>query len=141
MKIRTLAVAGAVTLSVAVLAVAGCSDSKSSGSTTTTAKNSAGVGGNVTAPVILNANNTSATVKVGQIVTFDMGTPASGGSFVATSDNTKVFEVTSEGKSVGTSMQNAGGKALSAGVAKVSVVFKGSMNGVGAPTIFTITVV
>jgi len=141
MKIRTLAVAGAVTLSVAALAVAGCSDSKSSGSTTTTAKNAAGVGGNVTAPVILNANNTSATVKVGQIVTFDMGTPASGGSFVATSDKPSVFEITGEGKTEGSATYNAGGKALSAGVAKVSVVFKGSMNGMGTPTTFTITVV
>lgn len=141
MKIRSLAVAGVVTLSVAALAVAGCSDSKKdSGSSSSSTVSGGGIGGNVTAPVILNANNTSATVKVGQVVTFDMGQPASGGSFVATSDNTKVFEVTSEGKSVGTSTQNAGGKAVGTGVAKVSVVFKGSMNGMGTPTIFTITV-
>lgn len=141
MKIRSLAVAGVVTLSVAALAVAGCSDSKKdSGSSSSSTVSGGGIGGNVTAPVILNANNTSATVKVGQVVTFDMGQPASGGSFVATSDNTKVFEVTSEGKSVGTSTQNAGGKAVGTGVAKVSVVFKGSMNGMGTPTTFTITV-
>ncbi|MFM8860870.1 MAG: hypothetical protein ACKOIA_00160 [Acidimicrobiia bacterium] len=140
MKIRSLAVAGVVTLSVAALAVAGCSDSNKDNSSSSTTVKGGGIGGNVTAPVILNPNNTSATVKVGQIVTFDMGQPASGGSFVATSDNTKVFEVTSEGKSVGTSTQNAGGKAVGTGTAKVTVVFKGSMNGMGTPTTFTITV-
>ncbi|NCY17884.1 MAG: hypothetical protein EBX39_14225 [Actinobacteria bacterium] len=139
MKIRTLAALGVVALAATTLTLAGCSDSKKASSSTSSSTVS-GIGGNVTAPVILNANNTSATVKVGQIVTFDMGQPASGGSFVATSDNTKVFEVTSEGKSVGTSTQNAGGKAVGTGVAKVSVVFKGSMNGMGTPTIFTITV-
>ena len=141
MKIRTLTLAGAVALSVSVLAVAGCSDSKKdSSSSSSSTVGGGGIGGNVTAPVILNANNTSATVKVGQVVTFDMGKPASGGSFVATSDNTKVFEITSEGKTEGSATYNAGGKALSAGVAKVSVQFKGSANGLGTPTIFTITV-
>lgn len=136
MKIRNIALAGAVALAVPVLALTGCSDSKSSSSTTTMV---GGVGGNVTAPVILNANNTSATVKVGQVVTFDMGSP-NGGTFVATSDKPAVFQITGEGKTEGTATFNAGGKALSAGVAKVIVQFHGSSNGLGSPTTFTITV-
>lgn len=140
MKLRTIGAVGAVALAVSVLAVTGCSDSnKDRNASPETMKLAGGIGGNVTAPVILNPNNTSATVKVGQIVTFDMG-PLNGGTYVATSENSKVFEVTSEGKSVGTSTQNAGGKAVGSGTTKVSVVFKGSTNGVGAPTIFTITV-
>lgn len=136
-RFRTLAAAGVVALSVSTLAVAGCSSSdKSSGSTTTTA---GAIGGNVTAPVVLNATNTSATVKVGQVVTFDMGNP-NGGTFVATSDKPSVFEITGEGKTEGSATFNAGGKAVAAGTAKVAVVFKGSTNGIGTPTVFTITV-
>lgn len=134
---RTAAVAGAVVLAVTTLGLAGCSSSdKGSSSTSTTA---GAIGGNVTAPVVLNATNTSATVKVGQVVTFDMGNP-NGGTFVATSDKPSVFQITGDGKTEGSATYNAGGKAIAAGVAKVTVVFKGSTNGVGTPTIFTITV-
>lgn len=137
MKFRTIAVSGVAIVSLSALAMAGCSDSNSSSSTTTTA---GAIGGNVTAPVVLNASNTSATVKVGQVVTFDMGDP-NGGTFVATSDKPAVFEITGEGKTEGSATYNAGGKALSAGVAKVVVQFRGSTNGLGTPTTFTITVV
>ena len=59
MKFRTIAVSGVAIVSLSALAMAGCSDSNSSSSTTTTA---GAIGGNVTAPVVLNASNTSATV-------------------------------------------------------------------------------
>ncbi len=137
MKIRPLAVAGATFLAVAALSLSACSDSGSSSSSSTTAQS--GVGGNVTAPVILTPSQTSTTVKVGQVVTFDMGDPA-GGRFVATSDKPSVFEVTGEGKQEGSATFNAGGKAVGAGVAEVVVQFRGATNGLGTPTTFTITV-
>ena len=136
MKFRTIAVAGVAIVSLSALAMAGCSDSKSSSSSTTTA---GAIGGNVTAPVVLSASKTSATVKVGQVVTFDMGDP-NGGTFVATSDKPSVFEITGEGKTEGSATYNAGGKAVGVGVAEVVVQFRGSTNGLGTPTTFTITV-
>ena len=137
MKLRTAVIAGTVVLSVAVLGVAGCSSSKKSSDSTATTVT--GIGGNVTAPVVLSATNTSATVKVGQVVTFDMGNP-NGGTFVATSDKPSVFEITGEGGTKGSATFNAGGKAVGVGTAKVVVQFHGSTNGVGSPTTFTITV-
>lgn len=117
---------------VPLVALAGCSSSDDSSSTEE-------VGQNVLPPVILSATNTTATVKVGTTVTFDMGDPGEG-KFVATSDNTKVFKVESEGRTEGSATFNAGGKALSAGTARVAVSYAGSMNGMGTPTTFTITV-
>lgn len=134
MRIRTLAI---VTLAAAsIVGLAACSDSKSSSTSTTTGP----IGGNVLAPVVLSPTKTTATVKVGTVVTFDMGMPQSGGTFVAVSDDTKVFAVDSVGRTEGGTTYNAGGKALAAGVAKVAVTFRGSTNGMGSPTIFTITV-
>lgn len=138
MKFRRLAII-AIAAAATVVAVAACSDSKSS-STTSTTVSGGPIGGNVLAPVVLSPTNTSATVKVGTVVTFDMGMPQSGGTFVAVSDNEKVFAVDSVGRTEGGTTYNAGGKALAAGVAKVAVSFRGSTNGVGSPTIFTITV-
>ncbi len=134
MKFRRLAVVALAAAS--VVGIAACSDSKSSSTTTTTKP----IGGNVLAPVVLNPNNLTATVKVGTVVTFDMGMPQSGGTFVAVSDNEKVFVVDSVGRTEGGTTYNAGGKALSAGVAKVAVSFRGSTNGMGTPVIYTITV-
>ena len=133
---RTAAV-GVAALAVVTLSVAGCSsDSDSSGSTSTTGTPM--VSG-LAAPIMLTATQTSATVKVGNVVVFDMGDP-NGGTFVATSDNEKVFKVDSIGRTEGGTTYNAGGKALAAGTAKVVVQYKGSMNGLGTPTTFTITV-
>lgn len=142
MSLRRVTVVSAVAL-VAVFVVAGCSSSKSSSSTTTTSGGATTteslIGGNVTAPVILTPAEPTTTVKVGQVVTFDMGDP-NGGTFVATSDKPTVFEVTGEGKTDGSATFNAGGKAVGAGVAKVVVQFHGSTNGLGTATTFTITV-
>lgn len=136
MSIRRKAALGIAVLSVVTLSVAGCSSSNdSSGSSTTTAPSTGGV----VAPVILNVNQTSATVKVGTVVVFDMGEP-NGGTFVATSDNEKVFMVDSIGRTEKGTTYNAGGKALATGTANVVVQFKGSANGLGTPTTFTITV-
>ena len=125
-----------------VLSAGACSsdDSASDATTTTTAKaTTSSVVGNVLPPVVLSPEKTSATVKPGTTVTFDMGDPGEG-RFVATSDDDKVFLVTGEGKVEGTATMNAGGKAVAAGTAKVTVQFMGSTNGVGTPTTFTITV-
>ena len=89
--------------------------------------------------MILTPADPKATVKVGQVVTFDMGEP-NGGTFVATSSAPAVFEVTGEGRTDGSATFNAGGKAVGKGVAEVTVQFKGSTNGLGTPTTFTITV-
>ena len=127
---------------------AGCSSSSDSTSTTTTSQRVAAtttsvprsVTSGVAEPVVLSPSQTTATVKVGQVVTFDMGTPNQGGSYVAVSDNPTVFRVDSEGKTTNGVTTNAGGTAMAAGTAKVSVSFRGSVNGVGTPTTFTITV-
>lgn len=143
MSLRRLTIIGAAAVAAGVLVVAGCSSSKDSSSTTTSSGGATTteslIGGNVTAPVVLTPTDPKATVKVGQVVTFDMGDP-NGGTFVATSDAPAVFEVTGEGKTEGTATFNAGGKAVGAGVAEVVVQFKGSTNGLGTPTTFTITV-
>ena len=52
----------------------------------------------------------------------------------------RYFEVTGEGRTDGSATFNAGGKAVGKGVAEVTVQFKGSTNGLGTPTTFTITV-
>jgi len=143
---RRLSILGLVVVAVGVLTVAGCSSSKDSSSSATTSSAGGGatttasaIGGNVTAPVVLSPADPKATVAVGQVVTFDMGDP-NGGTFVATSDEPAVFEVTGDGKTEGSATYNAGGKAVAAGVAEVVVQFKGSSNGLGTPTTFTITV-
>lgn len=126
---------------------AGCSSSSESTSATTTSQRVAAtttsvprsVTSGVTEPVILTPSQTTATVKVGQVVTFDMGNPNQG-SYVAVSDDPSVFRVDSEGKTTNGVTTNAGGTAMAAGTAKVSVSFRGSVNGVGTPTTYTITV-
>lgn len=137
---RPVLAAAALTIGLAVPLACG-SDSGSTSATTASnggPTTSASVG-NVLPPVVLSATQTSATVKVGTVVTFDMGDPGEG-SFVAVSDKPAVFRVDSEGTTEGTYTTNAGGTALSAGTAEVAVTFRGSMNGMGAPTTFTITV-
>jgi len=154
MSMRRAAVLGATAVAVISLVGVGCSSSSSnssstitsagsstsaSSSTASTATGGGPIGSGVTAPLVLTASQPSATVKVGQAVVFDMGDPGQG-SFVATSDNSAVFRVDSEGKSQGTYTTNAGGVAVAAGTAKVAVSYTGSVNGVGTPTTFTITV-
>jgi hypothetical protein len=141
MRIRSIATA---TLLVAVaLSAAACSSDESSGTTTTTTSTTstteAPIGGSVLPPVVLSPEETSATVKVGTVVTFNLGEPGEG-RFVATSADPAVFKVENEGKNEGTYTTNAGGVAVAPGTSEVSVQFFGSTNGVGAPTNFTITV-
>jgi hypothetical protein len=142
MSLRRVTLVSAVALA-GVLTVAGCSSSDSSSSSTTTSGGATTtesvIGGDVTTPVVLSASAPTTTVKVGQVVTFDMGDP-NGGTFVATSDKPAVFEIIGEGRTEGSATFNAGGRAVGTGVAEVVVQFHGSTNGLGTPTTFTITV-
>lgn len=134
---RTLILTG---FTIAALAVVGCSGSDdASKPTSTTSTTQAPIGGNTLPPVVLTPQTTSTTVKVGTVVTFNMGDPGEG-QYVAVSSDPAVFEVTSVGRTDGSATFNAGGKARSAGTATVSVSYRGAQNGVGAPTNFTITV-
>ena len=145
MSVRRTAALGAAAVCVALTFAACSSSSSSSTSTTTTAAKSSTTQSTSTpisgvdAPVVLTPQQTAATVKVGQVVTFDMGDPGQG-SDVAVSDDTSVFQVDSEGTTKGGTVTNPGGTAVGVGVAKVSVSFRGATNGVGTPTTFTITV-
>jgi len=142
MRIRT----GLIVLcSLVALAAVGCSsdDSDSADTTTTTAAETpttmGPIGGDVLPPVVLSPEKTSATVKVGTIVTFDMGDPGEG-EYAAVSSDPAVFDITSAGRSKSGTTYNAAGKALAPGEATVSVSYRGSANGVGTPTSFAITV-
>lgn len=140
-------VLGAVLVAAVAVVSAGCGSSSDSSSTTTTVKAtttttaSGPVISGVVAPVVLSPTSASTptTVRVGQVVEFSMGDPGQG-TYVATSSDPAVFDVRDEGRTVGTSAQNAGGVAVAAGTATVTVVYEGSMNGVGAPTEFRIIV-
>ena len=128
---------------VAALVAVGCSSSDDSNDTSPTTEatptTEGPIGGNTLPPTILTPTQTSATVKVGSVVTFDMGDPGDG-KYVAVSGDPAVFEVTNEGRTEGGATYNAGGKAKSAGAASVTVSYQGSKNGVGTPTVFSITV-
>lgn len=137
---RTRALLAATLAAGLTLSVAACSSDSDSASTTTTASDSSSsVIGNVLPPTILSESETSATVSVGTVVTFDLGEPGEG-RFVAESSDPSVFKVENEGKNEGTFTTNAGGVAVAKGTAEVTVQFFGSTNGVGSPTTFTITV-
>jgi hypothetical protein len=141
MSSRRLAAIGAAVTIATVLILGGCSSSKNSSSTTTTDNSSSGsMITSVLPPTVLTPSNNSATVKVGAVVTFDMGEPQDGGTFVATSENTSVFRVDSIGHNDGSATFNAGGTAVGVGTTKVMVSFRGAVNGVGTPTTFNITV-
>lgn len=133
MKNRLL-VGGIAVLAVAGLALAGCSsDSNDSSSTTTTAKSSSTVG-NVLPPIMITpqmadgASNMQPVpaIKVGDTVVFSVGAVAKGSTITALSSNPSVFEVTSKGTNDGTVALNAGGKAIAAGTAKVTLTTSGS---------------
>lgn len=128
---------------VTALAAVGCSSSDDSSDSTPTTEapptTAAPIGGNTLPPTILTPTENTATVKVGSVVTFDMGDPGEG-EFVAVSSDPAVFDVTGAGRTEGSATFNAGGTAKAPGEATVTVTYQGSMNGVGAPTTFTITV-
>ena len=138
-----LAAAAAAALT---LPLAGCSGDSDDATTTTTAKvttTQKEVGGNVLPPTMLDAGTTSATVKVGATVVFNLGDPTPG-KFVATSSDPKVVEITSTGGSQGSYTSNSGGKAVAKGTAKVTVRLEGSPSDATVATtpetVFTITV-
>jgi len=143
-----LTVAAATALA---LPLAGCSKDSDDTGTTTTSSSTTGkvtttqkeVGGNVLPPTMLDASTTSATVKVGATVVFNLGDPTPG-KFVATSSDPKLVEITSTGGSQGSYTTNAGGKALTKGTAKVTVRLEGTPSDATVATtpetIFTITV-
>ena len=131
-----LVIAGIAALALAGLVIAGCSsDSKDSSSTTTTAKSStsSSVIGNVLPPIMITpqmadgASNMQPVpaIKVGDTVVFSVGAVAKGSTITAVSSNPSVFEVTSKGTNDGTVALNAGGKALTAGTAKVTLTTSG----------------
>jgi len=137
-----LAVAAASAL---VLPLAGCSNDGDDATTTTAQVTTTQkeVGGNVLPPTMLDARTTSATVKVGATVVFNLGDPTPG-KFVATSSDPKVVEITSTGGSQGTYTSNSGGKALAKGTATVTVQLEGTPSDATVATtpetVFTITV-
>jgi hypothetical protein len=137
MRIRPVLATGLAAL--LALSAAACSSSNESSTSTTSAPSTSEVIGNVLPPVVLSESETSATVSVGTVVTFDLGDPGEG-RFVAQSGDPEVFKVENEGKNEGTFTTNAAGVAVAAGTAEVTVQFFGSTNGVGSPTTFTITV-
>ena len=65
-------------------------------------------------------------IKVGDTVVFSVGAVAKGSTITAVSSNPSVFEVTSKGTNDGTVALNAGGKAIAAGTAKVTLTTSGS---------------
>lgn len=142
---RTALLTVAATTALA-LPLAGCSKDSDDSATTTTGKVTTTmkeVGGNVLPPTMLDASNTSATVKVGTTVVFNLGDPTPG-RFIATSDDPKVVEITSTGGSQGSYTTNSGGKALAKGTAKVTVRLEGTPSDATVATtpesVFTITV-
>jgi len=60
-------------------------------------------------------------IKVGDTVVFNFGAPAKGSTIVAQSNNSSIFQVTSQGTNDGTVAMNAGGKAIAPGTANVVV--------------------
>ena len=138
MRMRTVVITG-FAAALAIGGVACSSDSESSSTTTAAPTSSSVIGNNVLPPVVLNPDETSATVRVGTTVTFDLGDPGEG-RFVAESSAPAVFRVDNEGKNEGTYTTNAGGVAVAPGTSEVTVQFFGATNGVGSPVTFTITV-
>jgi len=128
-----LVIGGIAVLAVAGLAVAGCSSDSKDSSSTTTAKSSSEVG-NVLPPIMITpqmadgASNMQPVpaIKVGDTVVFSVGAVAKGSTITAVSSSPSVFEVTSKGTNDGTVALNAGGKALAAGTAKVTLTTSGS---------------
>ncbi|MEX0768615.1 MAG: hypothetical protein WD029_09105 [Microthrixaceae bacterium] len=131
-----------LTASVLLLAPAACSKdsdkaSDATSSSTTTAATDSG-SAQVVAPIMLTSTQTTADLKVGETVVFELGDPGSG-RFVATSSATAVVEINSDGGSQGTYSTNAGGKALSAGKATVTVVLEGGDTATD-PVVYELTV-
>ena len=147
MKTLNRMCAAILAASLLLLAPAACSkndsdsDDKESTSTSTVTSTSTkddAAGAQVLPPVMLSATETTADLKVGETVVFDLGDPGDG-RFVATSSDAAVVEITSDGGSQGSYSTNAGGKALSAGKATVTVVLEGG-DVAADPVVYELTV-
>jgi hypothetical protein len=88
-------------------------------------------GAELVGPVILDAQNTSATVTVGRMVVFDVDDPT---TWQITADPEGVVEV-QEGRDDGSAIFNPGAEALKPGEATVPLT-----NPAGDELVFTITV-
>ena len=92
---------------------------------------------------MLDLSRTSATVRVGDTVVFNLGDP-SPGTFVAASSDPAVVEITSTGGSQGTYTTNSGGTARAKGSATVTVTLEGTPSNASVATtpetVFMITV-
>ena len=134
--------AATLAASLLILAPAACSNNDNEAvdkeSTTTTSEAADAGGAQVLPPIMLAATDTTADLKVGDTVVFELGDPGDG-KFVATSSDVAVIEITSDGGSQGTYSTNAGGKALSAGKATVTVVLEGG-DTEAAPVVYELTV-
>ena len=134
--------AATIAASLLILAPAACSnndnDAVDKESTTTTSEATDTGGAQVLPPVMLSATETTADLKVGETVVFELGDPGDG-RFVATSSDAAVVEITSDGGSQGSYSTNAGGKALSAGKATVTVVLEGG-DTEAEPVVYELTV-
>ncbi|MEI7887282.1 MAG: hypothetical protein WCJ04_07815 [Actinomycetes bacterium] len=150
MKTLNRMCAATLAASLLLLAPAACSkndndsDDKESTSTTTSTATSTSTkgdaaGSQVLPPVMLSATQTTADLKVGDTVVFDLGDPGDG-RFVATSSDAAVVEITSDGGSQGSYSTNAGGKALSVGSATVTVVLEGGATPAD-PVVYELTVI
>ncbi|MCX6524507.1 MAG: hypothetical protein NTX58_07025 [Actinobacteria bacterium] len=149
MKTLNRMCAATLAASLLLLAPAACSkndndsdDKESTSTTTSTATSNStkddAAGSQVLPPVMLSATQTTADLKVGDTVVFDLGDPGDG-KFVATSSDAAVVEITSDGGSQGSYSTNAGGKALSAGKATVTVVLEGG-DVAADPVVYELTV-
>ena len=145
MKTLNRMCAATLAASLLLLAPAACSnndndsdDKESTSTTTSTTTKDDAAGAQVLPPVMLSATETTADLKVGETVVFDLGDPGDG-KFVATSSDAAVVEITSDGGSQGSYSTNAGGKALSAGKATVTVVLEGG-DVAADPVVYELTV-
>ena len=75
------------------------------------------IGGDIVAPVILDASDTSATVKVGWFVVFNLDDPT---SWKLSADKPELVELI-PGTDDGSAVSNPGAKALKAGDVKITL--------------------
>ncbi|MFM7068362.1 MAG: hypothetical protein ACKOYM_02775, partial [Actinomycetes bacterium] len=140
LRVRQFAIVASLVV-IGGLSACGGSDS----STTTTVRSTTSTtGASALPPTMLDARNTSARVKVGSVVVFNLGDPVPG-TFVAKSSDSAVFTITSTGGNQGTYTSNAGGVGVSRGTVTVTVTLRGTPADATVattpPLTFTITVV
>lgn len=117
----------------AASAASGAADTASSAAAAASSAIASATGaiGSVLPPVIVEQGQTTATAKVGDTVVFNVADPV---NTKATSDNPSVLDVKA-GYSDGSATFNPGGKATSAGTAKVTLTAPD-----GSESVVTVTV-